>query len=143
MTTDLPEIEAQFADRCANAAANLRRLAELSARPEADTEALADAAGLTASLLSDPDALLAVALVSERGRGPEARATFAAGYGAGWDASCEGHNGEYVSERKDRDNPGWFERARDQAFEEYLTPRQDRPAGAEPEVRPDIGRGEG
>ena len=65
MTAD---IDPAFADRCAAAAINLRQLAELGARPEADANAMMGAAALTAELLADPEALLAVALTIEQAR---------------------------------------------------------------------------
>lgn len=59
MTAD---IDPAFATRCEATAIGLRQLAELGARPDAD-EGLAElAARVTAELLTDPEALLAVAL---------------------------------------------------------------------------------
>lgn len=116
-------IDPAFADRCTTAAANLSRLAELGARPDTDADALMGAGALTAALLADPEALLAAALVTEQQRAGTAdreRAAFAAGFDAGWNETGEGYNGEYVSERKDKEDPGWYERARAQALAAHL-----------------------
>jgi hypothetical protein len=65
MTAD---IDPAFADRCAATAIGLRELAALGARSDADEAAVGRAAYLTAELLTDPEALLAVALVIEQQR---------------------------------------------------------------------------
>lgn len=44
---------------------------------------------------------------------------FLAGYDEGWSASGEGHNGEYVRESKDEDDPGWYERAKSTALDAW------------------------
>lgn len=62
------DIDPAFADRCTATAIGLRQLAELGARQDADDDAVALAARVTAELLSDPEALLAVALVIEQRR---------------------------------------------------------------------------
>lgn len=65
MSTD---IDPAFANRCAATAIGLRQLAELGALPDADDGAVELAARVTAELLADPEALLAVALVIEQRR---------------------------------------------------------------------------
>lgn len=65
MTAD---IDPAFADRCAGAAIGLRQLAELGDRPDTDPGAVELAGKVTATLLADPEALLAVALTIEQQR---------------------------------------------------------------------------
>lgn len=65
MSTD---VDPMFADRCTVAADRLRQLAEIGTHPDTDEDAANAAALLTASLLADPEALLAVALIIEQQR---------------------------------------------------------------------------
>lgn len=65
MTAD---IDPAFAARCDLAAARLRALSALSGRPDTDAGALEVATTVTADLLADPEALLAVALTIEQAR---------------------------------------------------------------------------
>ena len=61
-------MDSDFATRCEAAAARLRELVELGSRPSTEEHAVDRAALLTADLLADPEALLAVALTIEQQR---------------------------------------------------------------------------